>query len=276
MEKFCEYLLISFCLLVIAITFNVFFNAYDMVISGSGGVSIIIKNLFDIPPAISILILQIIAFIFGVVFLGLEMMKKSILATVLYPIFVSQTEIVNNYVTKIGSDDFLVFIVFGALIVGTMTAVIYKRGYFLGGVDVFIRIISKYTGKTIGQSGFILNGAIILTGGFFLGFEKILFAVLIVYISTYLHDEIMLGSGANKLIMIHTDKMTDVKKFMDSIGVTGTVVKSTGCYTNENSEILMCYLTNTFYFKLKEGVRKIDKHAFMVVTNAYSYHEGEI
>jgi len=50
----------------------------------------------------------------------------------------------------------------------------------------------------------------------------------------------------------------------------------TGCYSNEKGEMIMCYLNNSLYFKLKEGVREIDNKAFIFVTNAYSKENEKI
>jgi len=214
MAKYLDYLIVIICLFLLAIVFNVFFVSFAMIISGTSGLSIIISEYFLVEPAIVLAILHLIAIVFGYFYLNRKTIEKALIGLILFPLFVAFTSPVQVLVQDLPSNDFLVFIIFGALLSGVLTGFIYKLGFTYGGGGIFVRIINKYYGKTIGESGFYLNSAVIVFGGFVLGYEKVLYAILIIYISTYIQDRILLGDYANKLVMINTHHEKEVKDFL--------------------------------------------------------------
>ncbi len=274
MNKFFTYPIVIMCLFILGVSFNLFFASFDMIISGTSGLAIILANLLNTEIYIILFILHFIALIFGYLYLSKEILKKSLLGLILFPVFVYLTTFVQDFVILLDESDFLVFLIFGALISGITTGIIFKYGYTYGGGGLIVRIINKYYGQTIGVSAFYFNGIIILLGGFVLGFDKILYAILIIYLSTYLQDRILLGDYANKLVIINTAKTDQITNFLQTIGIKGTIIESEGGYSKHASEMIMCYLNNHDYFHLKKGIGEIDKNAFIFVTNAYSRENG--
>jgi len=55
-------------------------------------------------------------------------------------------------------------------------------------------------------------------------------------------------------------------------GVTIFPVK--GGYTKEKQKMLMCVIPTREYYKLKEGIRKIDPESFFVITDSYEVKGG--
>ncbi len=276
MKQYYDLMIFVVCLFILAVVFNLFFASFAMIISGTSGIAIIFSELLQIPPHLIIIVFHVLVVIFGYWFLSKAIMARALLGLVLYPLFIAITEPVQQYAYAVPANDFLVFMIFGALLMGLMIGIIFKKGYTYGGGGLIIRMINKYYGFSIGTSGFFFNVLIIIFGGFVLGIEKVLYAVLIIYISTYLQDRILLGDYANKLVIINTKKSDIMKVFLASINLKATRLESQGCYKADNTEMIMCYLSNHDYFLLKKGIEKIDPNAFVFATNAFSREEGKL
>lgn len=271
-----DYIIVTICTLIIAASFNAFFFSFQMIISGSSGLSILLNHLFQFNPAIVVLIIHIIALIFGYKLLGFKRVSKSIYGSLLYPFFIEITSFLKDYMKDLPttSSDFLVLIIFGAVISGYAAGIIYKRGYTTGGSDIFAQIINKYVGKTIGISNFIFNSFIIMIGGFVLGFTKVIYAVLILYINGLITDFVLLGNYSNKIFYIITNENDKVKEHIwQQFNIHVTELESIGGYTSDKSNVLLCLLPNYYYYKLREEILKIDKTAFFLIAHAYEFEK---
>lgn len=276
MKKAIDFLIIFVCLLILAIVFNLFFASYAMIISGTGGIAIIFSELFKLPPYLIIVVFHFLVVLVGYFVLSKEIMNRALIGLILYPILIAVTEPIQIYAFLIEESDFLIFIIFGALIMGITSGIIYKKGFTYGGGGIIIRFINKYYGLTIGTGGLYFNVFLIVFGGFILGIEKVLYAILIIYISSYLQDRILLGDYANKIVIINTQKSALMREFLKSINLKGTVLESQGCYREKDTEMIMCYLNNRDYFILKKGIEKIDANAFVFATNAFAQESGPL
>lgn len=267
-----NYIYVTFTIFIIAIAFNVFFLPFGMIIGGSSGLAISLNYVFPISPSIIILLIHILAIILGYIYLGKNQIKKSIYGSFAYPFFIELTSPLADYIVSlnISTNDLLVFIIFGAVISGMAAGYLYKKGYTSGGSDIFKKIVHKYTGLTLGNSNFIVNLSIVLSGSFILGFDKILYTVLIIYINSVTMDKILIGNYSNKIFYIITKQDQQVIDFISgTLNLRVTEIKSTGGYSNTGSKILMCVVANNDYFKLREGINKIDDRAFFLVTHAH-------
>lgn len=272
LKKFKEYLIVSLTILLIAISFNIFFFPFEMVIGGASGLAISLNYLLNISPAIIILIIDVFALIIGYLFLDKKTVNNSIYGSFVYPFFIYLTEPLKTYIISlnISSSDLLVFIILGSVISGACFGFLYKKGYTTGGSEIFKKIIHKGTGLTLGTSNFIVNFIIVVFGSFIIGFDKILYTILIVYIMSISIDRILIGPYSNKIFYIITKYDNEVSNFIiKSLNLTVTKIDSIGGYSNSGSKILMCVVPNNNYYKLKEGINKIDKEAFFLITHAY-------
>jgi uncharacterized membrane-anchored protein YitT (DUF2179 family) len=272
-KKLKEYLIVTVATFIVAAAFNTFFLPFNMVIGGSSGVAIIFDYLFHINPATTVLLMHILILILGYFLLEHKLIIHSIYGSLAYPFFIHLTSPLRDYVLSLNvtGSDVIVFIIFGAVITGIGLGIIYKYGYTTGGSDIIDHILNKYLGITIGTASFLFNFIIVTVGGFTIGYEKLLYTVLILYIRGISTDKILIGNYSNKIFYIITKESEQVKKFIcNELHLKVTQMNSIGGYSNTEKPILMCVVSNRDYFKLKEGINKIDKEAFFLITHAHN------
>jgi uncharacterized membrane-anchored protein YitT (DUF2179 family) len=268
--------------LLLAISFNLFFLPLNIVYGGVSGISIIVKELFHFNPSFVIFILSFLLLIVSYLVLGWEKTKGSIVGSILFPLCVELTANIGTII-HFQVEDVLLNIIFGAVIAGVGSGINYKSGFTTGGTDIINQIIAKYAHVSMGKAILMSDGVIVLASGFFLGgegvifaFEKVMYAVVVLYIISLMADKVMLGISEAKSFYIVTEHETEMKKFLIQYLEHGvTILDGRGGYTGNHQKVIMCIVPTKEYFLVKEAIHKIDENAFFVVTDAYESAGGQ-
>ncbi len=257
-----------------AFAFNVFFSPNNVVTGGVSGLSIVIKNVFNISQTSFILVTYIVLLILSYFLLGPEISKKSLIGSILYPIFIYLTQDFGKYI-YFNVDNMLLITLFGALINGIGSGLTFKYGFSTGGSDIICQLMSKYLKMSIGDAIKILNLIIIIGSGFFLNngvyaWENVMFGIIAIYIIAILNDKLLLGVSSSKAFYIITDEETSIKNFlMKELGRGVTVLEGRGGYTGDRKKVIMCAIPTKEYFLAKEGILTIDKDAIILINDVY-------
>ena len=266
-HRFFRYMLLIIGLVISAIAYNLFFAQNNIVAGGVTGIAIITQDY--IKPSIMILILNVIALIFSMIFLGKKTTIDSLLGSLLFPVFIALTSNIGNYI-KIDNSDMLLIVIIGAVVSGFASGILFKSGFNSGGTDIFKQIIAKYGNMSVGKSMLIVDGIIVLMGGFSFGWTRVLYALIVIYIVNIVVDKVMLGISENKAVYITTDKDDEICDYLlNELGLGITLYETRGGYTNKKDQVIMCVASTSDYFKVKDGIEIIDPNAVMLVTDAY-------
>lgn len=261
-------------LVIISIAFNVFILP-TKIVYGMSGVGIILNNICGIDPSTVILIGDILLLILSLILLGYDKTKSSILGSLLYPIMVKLTAFIPNYI-DVGNAEPLIMTLYGAVLSGFGLGLIFKAGYTTGGTDVLNQIASKYLKMSIGNAMLITDGLIILSGVFVFGWTQVMYSLISLYIISMMTDKVILGISQRKAFYIITNEEDEVKKYvMNELNHGITELHAMGGFTGKKQAVLMCVIPTSEYYAFKEGIHKIDKNAFFVVTDAYEVYGGE-
>lgn len=259
--------------LIVAIAYNLFLLPAK-VVYGVGGLGIIFNSLFKIDPSLVILVSSVILLFLSLILLGKEETKKTVIGSLLYPVFVKLTSSVGQIVDLSNTDPLLI-VLFGAVISGFGLGLIFKAGFTTGGTDILNQIVSKYFKMSMGNSMFFTDGIIILSSVFVFGWTKIMYSIISLYIISIMTDKVILGISNSKAFYIITDHEEEVKKFvLKHLSHGVTILDAKGGFTGQNQKVIMCIIPTKEYFIAKEGIHEIDSNAFFVVTDAYEVSGG--
>ena len=274
-NKIKRYLWTLVGILICAVSYNLFIFPNNIVFGGVGGISIIFENFTSINPSIIMLCFSFVFGIIGFIFLSKGKVFRSVLGAILFPVFVELTSFLTDYIT-ISSNDMLLIALFGGILYGIGLGLIMRSGFTLGGTDFLTQIVSKYGKLTMGTSMMIVEGTIVVIGAFIFGFTNFMYAVVILYLITFLVDKVILGISDKKAFYIITKKKKKVCDFViNELGHTITVFSATGGFSNKKVSVLFTVIPTKEYYKLKEGISYIDDEAFFTVVDAYEVRGGE-
>lgn len=273
-EDLLKYLYFFSGLFSFSFAFTFFLSPHNLVFGGVSGLSILIKELFNINTSLFVLMVDVVLLIISFFVLGKKKTAGSILGSLLLPLFLAIMEWVSN-VTGYANEDLFICAIFGGVFTGIGLGLVFKAGFTTGGTDIVNQIIHKYLKISMGRSMFIIDGLIVSSSIFVFGFTKFMYAVMVLYIMTAMTDRVILGVGKSKAFYIVTDKTQEVKKYIiDTLGHSVTVFDATGGYSKETQKVVFCVIPTREYFKLKEGINKIDEESFFIVTDAYEVYGG--
>ena len=270
-----RYLQLVIGIFIMAVTFNLFLYSNDIVFGGVSGLSIIANRLFNIEASMFIYISSSILLIVSYFFLGKEKTLGSLVGSLLFPLFVQLTENVGTYIT-IADSEVLLCALFGGILYGFGAGLVFKAGFTSGGTDIINQILSKYLHVSMGNAMLMSDGLIVLLGAFVFGINKLMYALIVIYIIGIMTDKVLLGISDKKAFYIITEKDDEVKDYiLNYLGHGVTIFDTRGGFTKERQKLLMCVVPTKEYFKLKEGIYEIDNKSFFVVTDAYEVSGGE-
>ena len=182
-----RYLVLIFSLFISSLVFNLLLYPTDLVTGGMNGVAIIINHIFDISPSLIILIGSVILLALSYIFLGIDQTGGAIVATLIYPLFVSLTEPISRFIVIDTSDLIIISILIGILL-GITNGLMYKVGFSNGGLNIISQIIYKYFHISLAKTTMVINFIVVLIGGAYFGFNMMLYAFIIIYISGVVID----------------------------------------------------------------------------------------
>ncbi len=269
-----SYLLTILGILVCSLSFSIFFVPYGIVPGGVAGISMIFHKLFDINEVVTISLLSVMLLIIGCLFLDKKDIKKALLGTFLFPLFIYLFGLLFVKI-DLSIDNNLLASIVGGVTFGFGLGIIYREDHYSGGIDILNCIIDKNVNIDYSIITIIMDVIIITFGGIFFGFEVLVYSSISVFIYRMMIDKISIGIGDNKSFYIITTHADKIKKMInDELGHGATVIKGRGAYTNDDKYIVFVAIPKRDYYKLKEGIKKIDKNAFFVVSSSYEVGGG--
>ena len=265
-KNFPRYLLLTFANLISAISFNLLVKPINLVSGGSPGLSLVISKIVNLSTSQIIDIIYIITFILGVIFLDKKSVIGIIYASIIYPLFVNMTENITNIFILNYHDIFLIVII-ASLISGISSGIIYKNGFASSGLGVLAPILNKYFKVSISLANFVMNTIILLMGGYFFGFNIILYALCYLYISNYICNMIILGVSQNKVIVIRSKKIHEIMEYLKNKYNINAIIIENG------DPSLLIVSSNRYYSFIRNDLIKIDSEIFFTTDNCYEVME---
>ena len=257
-----------------AVAFNVFCKPNNLVPGGVSGLSIVLYRLYGIDSSLFVLIVDLILLVVSYFLLGKEKTTYSVVGSILFPLFIKLTQNINVYL-NLDTSVMLLSTLFAGILHGFGAGLVFKAGFSIGGTDIINQILSKYLKISIGNAMYFSDGVIILISGIVFGINKIMYALILLYIISYITDRVILGVSNSKAFYIVTKKNKEIKEYIiKELKHSVTEINAEGGFAKEKTKVLMCVLPTKEYYKLKEGINKIDSSAFFVVTDSYEVVGG--
>ena len=272
-KRFFQFLLGCF---IISVAYNVFIVPNNLIPGGTTGLAIIINNLFGINNSTFIFITNLFLLVISYIFLGKEKTRNTILGSIIFPLFVRLTENLNVYL-QVDTSNMLLSTIFGGIIFGFGIGLVFKAGYTIGGTDTINHINAKYLKISVGKSILFVDGLIALSSGIFIGVNNMLYSIVLIYLLSYISDRVVLGISDCKAFFIVTNKEEKIKDFItNTLKYQVTSLKAKGGFKREDENVILTVLPTRYYYQLKEGIDRIDKNAFYIITDTYEVFGGDL
>lgn len=233
---------------------------------GFSGIATLLYYLFKLPMGTTILVLNVPVFILSMFKIGKKYFIKSLIGTASLSIFIDFFEKFEPL-----TNDKVLACIYGGIIIGIGTAIVLKVNGSTGGSEMVSHLINHYNSEIRTGNAIVIIDAIIIALNviFFKNLEVGLYSAIAIYLMGKMIDIIFEGIYFTKMIVIISSKGEEIAKGIEQNiqrGVTGLYGK--GMYTNKDKLILICVAPRRDVGRLKEMVKQIDPHSFIIISNS--------
>ncbi|HPN61295.1 MAG TPA: YitT family protein [Bacilli bacterium] len=276
-KRLIEISFITLGVAIAAFAFSFFLNVNTIVIGGGSGIGVILADLFGFDPSLVILILNVFLLILGLFLLGKEFFIKTIYGSLAYPVFVKIFDCLYQWLQVDFSAqalDMVLIIFFSSIIMGFGLGLVMKFGGTTGGTEVGQKILMKYFHIPLSTSLYFLDGIVILGGLLFkvIDIELALYAVVFTYLCGVVIDSVVFTGINKRAVYIISNKNEEIKKdLLEKFERGVTSIRVVGEYSKQDREMLICVLSISEYYRLREIIEDYDPQAFY-----YSVRASEV
>lgn len=263
-----EYINMAIGVILIALGIHLFLAPTKLTLGGGAGLAIVLNSVFPISTGAWLVIINVVLFIIGFIFLGPSFGKRTIVASIGLSVLVWILDIVFPIKEPI-VDNLFIQLVACVLMYGRGVAMVLNCYGSTGGSDIFAKILNKYFGLDLGKGCLIVDFSITLLAWYQFGIEIALYSLVGVVLNGTVIDNTINGLNTSKLCFINTSKTKEVCEFLtDNLTRSANVYKAIGAYTGVEKDVIQTVVSNRDYIVLKRYIRDIDPLAFIVTASA--------
>ncbi len=176
--------------------------------------------------------------------------------------------------------DFILAVLFGAILLGIGLGIIFKFCGTTAGSDIVVAVMQKKLGWKPGQAIMVIDFLVISAAGIVLQVKGLavikpaltltLYAFILLFISSRLIDVIIEGMDYAKAAIIISRKYNEIADaIMDELSRGATSLKGRGLYTNTEREVLFTVITRKEITLLTDVFKEIAPQAFVIINNVH-------
>ncbi|GAB6929809.1 YitT family protein [Paenibacillus sp. JCM 10914] len=158
-------------------------NFYNHLTEGGFvGLALLGKYAFDIPPALSMVLLDIPVLLIAWLIKGRKFMLNTVVAASMFTVFYALIERYSTLVIDLGNN-LLVAAVLSGILTGFGAGVVLRYGGATGGDDVISVLFSEWSGLKVGTVFFLMDAVVLLLSLFYMPLIETLYTILAVSIA---------------------------------------------------------------------------------------------
>ena len=270
-EKFWNeakgYLFMVLGCIAYGISTSLFLVPNSIVAGGVTGLSVLISLLNEnIPVGMVSIAINLPILIFGIKFQGWKFIIRCLLTVATLGIITDLLAFFPCLTT-----DGVLSSLYGGICQGIGIGLFVRYQFSSGGTELLGRLISRFIKSlNIPVCVGILDGIIVVLGAIVTkNPANMLHALIVVFVSTKVSEIILVGLEKSKLCIIITDKGAEISETLLKNSPRGiTMLDGQGMYTQKEHNVLLTCVKNPQLPQLKQIVKTIDPHAFIIVNES--------
>ena len=272
-HKVKSYSMITLAAVAYAGGISLFLDPNNLAPGGVTGIAILVNRLIGIPTGTLILLLNV-----PLLLLGIWKFGWKFICSTFYAIFI--VSVATDVLAPIGAltkEPILAAAAGGALSAAAL-GFVFRAGATTGGMDIVIKVLRlKYPHMKTSSLFLITDVCIASCSGLVFGnVDVVLYALVAVFVMSYVMDLVLYGKDEANLLYIISDRPEDIsQRILGEIDVGVTFLQGRGAYSSQNKKVIMCVTKKQQAPGIEVIVKEEDPRAFMIITSASEiYGEG--
>lgn len=253
----------------------IFLSPNNIVGGGVSGLSVLLNHIFgNISIGAFIFAINVPIFLIGLKQNGWKFILRALLTVAVLSLITDAITMLFEKIEKnpldVFTSDPLLASIYGGVAQGVGIGCFIKWKVSSGGTELLARVIQrKLSFMSIQAWIAILDAIIVIAGAFKYGIGNVLYALIVIFLSTKLSDVVLMGLNKAKLCYIITDKSDEISEMLIKESSRGiTLLHGTGMYTHSDKGVLMTCVRTRQVPHLKLVVKSVDPKAFLIIGDA--------
>lgn len=260
-----QYVMISVGCVLGAASYPLFLQPNQIAPGGLTGVTTILNFYTGLPIGLGSLILNVPLFMVGWRIIGMRFIIRTLISTLLF------SSLIDLLKLQPLSMDPMLAAVFGGVLLGAGLALIMRGNATTGGTDLLARIVHHHQrGLSVGTFLFSFDLFVILAAWIFLSAQHAMYAIICVFVSARVLDQVLVGIGTDKACYVISRESGRIeKRVIEELERGVTRIDAAGAYSGRDIKMLLCVVGRFETVRLKQIVQEEDPNAFMFITDTH-------
>ena len=269
-NKIKDIIVLNLGLLLVSSGFYYFLIPNNLAAGGISGLAIIISKLFNgISIGLLLVVMNIVLFLVGFIFIGFKFGIKTIYSGFAISLMIWIMEYIYPITSPI-TEDILFELLFGILISAIGLALVFNQNASTGGTDIIAKILNKYIHIDIGKALLISDFVIVLMATYVFGVEIGLYCIFALIINGFLIDFVIEHlNTCNKVIVISSAKDQIYEYITKEFKIKSVWYKCENSVINERQDIIITILSKKQIQELQRYTKKVDPLSEILINKVY-------
>ncbi|MGL5312868.1 MAG: YitT family protein [Peptostreptococcaceae bacterium] len=262
---FLRYVVIITGMLIACIGINGFLRPAHLLSGGVTGVSAAINYLTQMNIGVLTFLLNIPIFILGFIYLEKGFCVISLINMVLFSFLLGVTQDIGQFIPI---NDILLQAVYGGVLSGIGTGLVFRTKSSQGGTDIIAAILKFKKNIPMKDTTLSINILIVSVGGAIFGMNLALYTLISMFLSASAMSFVKDAMNYQKSVMVISRESDAIAKdIMSQVHRGVTFLDAEGAYTHEKKKLIYCIVSSNEIPKIKEIALKYDKKSFISVND---------
>lgn len=234
-------------------------------IGSASALAMIIGNFVPLPISAISMIINVILLLIGFLLIGRDFGAKTVLGTLMVPIYIAVFEWVFPNFESITNDPLLDVICY-MLVVSIGQSMLFVRNASSGGLDVVAKILNKFLHMDMGKAMSLSGMVVALLSALCYDSKTVVLSVLGTYFGGIIVDHFIFGLNIKRRVCILSPKVEEIVHYILHELHSGASLNQTiGAYENVVRKEIITIVDKQEYRALMDYVHKVDPKAFITV-----------
>lgn len=260
-----DYITITLGCIIMAFATNMLYAPHQMLLGGVGGMAQILEFYTGFPPGTATIIGNLPLFYIAYKYINKDYCFNGLYGMIMYSLLWDATAHL-RYLSPI--DDIMLSCVYGGVLMGLGSAIIFRSNAHLGGMDIVGSLVNRRYGIGIGTVCFMFNIGLMFVAMWIFGFKPAMYTLIAMFISSTVLNRVIDGFDFKKNIIIVSDKYEELAhSIMVTTGRGATFINAHGAYTGKDKKMLFIVVKLSQVTIVRRIVTKLDPEAFMIISD---------
>ena len=245
---------------------NLFLTPAGVALGGASGLAVAANHAWGLDVSTVILLLNVPLFCLSAAVYGFSFCVKTLIGTIFTALGVRFL----TFLPQV-SNDKLLCCVFGAVVMGIGTGILFNRDFTTGGTDHIVWLLRRvFPQLSVGKTVLMVDAAVVCISAWLMrSYESLFYSALGIAIYSYVLELVQDGSQRGELLWVVTRQHEAIGQQLATQMRRGvTLVPGKGYWGGTEWNMVLCAIRKNEFYRARQIILACDPNAFVILLRA--------